>query len=183
MALAIHDRKLYRAQNSQELIDGLPKGAKILADPGDLFTSAWPNTIHKFVEQQVGALPPAMRLLNNNPGYWFEELGRMATKIEAQVRRNCVKKNFTFNAKRPITALQQQEHIMASKNSGVKRKHLDKSLKIKLIATENPRRKGTHGFKSWEKMENGMTVAQFLQDGGRMNDLQWEVKKGHVTLS
>jgi hypothetical protein len=190
MALAIHDKKLYRGATPQQLFDCLPKGAKILPTPADLFTSAWPNTIYAFVEKQIGNLPLSLRQMNNNPGYWFEVLGKMAQKVELHVKQKSVKKDFTFNAKQPITETLTPEEEMAKSRSkkaaastDKKRKHLDKSLKLKLLIDENPRRKGTAGFKSWEKMENGMSVAEFLQKGGRMVDLQWDVKKGHVSLS
>lgn len=64
-----------------------------------------------------------------------------------------------------------------------KRKHLNKSAKIEKRVQENPRRKGTHGWASWEKIVDGMSVAEYLQLGGRGNDLAWELKKGHAVLT
>lgn len=190
MALAIHDKKIYRGINSQQLLDFLPEGVKVMAEPADLFTSAYPNTIYAFVEAQIGNLPLNLRQMSNNPGYWFETLGKMAQKVELHVKQKSVKRDFTFNTKQPIKETLTTEEEMAKSRSkkviaatNKKRKHLDKSLKLKILADENPRRKGTAGFKSWEKMEDGMTVAEFLQKGGRMVDLQWDVKKGHVSLS
>lgn len=50
--------------------------------------------------------------------------------------------------------------------------NLDK--KIYKLITFNPRRKNTHGWKSWELIEDGMTVAEFVKAGGRSRDIMWD---------
>ena len=47
---------------------------------------------------------------------------------------------------------------------------------------ENPRRKGSHGFHSFEVIEDGITYEEFLERGGRLKDLDWDISKGHVTV-
>lgn len=46
----------------------------------------------------------------------------------------------------------------------------------------NPRREGTHGFKSFALIKNGMTYEQYITAGGRANDLAWDVEKGNVKI-
>jgi hypothetical protein len=47
---------------------------------------------------------------------------------------------------------------------------------------ENPRRKGTAGFKSFSVIKNGMTFEAFIAAGGRRQDLAWDVEKGNVKV-
>lgn len=46
----------------------------------------------------------------------------------------------------------------------------------------SPRKPGTWGDKSWKKIKNGMTYEQYLKAGGRRNDLQWDVERGHIRI-
>jgi hypothetical protein len=54
--------------------------------------------------------------------------------------------------------------------------------RIYLLRKDNPRKEGTHGWSSWEKVKNGMTVADYLSAGGRRNDLQWDIEHGWAEL-
>lgn len=188
MALAFHNRQVYKASSTADLTRFLPAAEVVLDGPRDLFVASWPDTIYVFVSKRV--TPPACAAaLRNNPNYWYEELLKTAINIEIKNKHNSQIMDFTFNAIAPIkvnsstTRINSMPRKAATKKDEQKiRNHIDKSLKIIKKVVENPRRKGTHGFKSWEKIEDGMTVAQYLQEGGRANDLQWEVKKGHVVL-
>ncbi len=51
----------------------------------------------------------------------------------------------------------------------------------KLIAN-NPRRKGTHGWRSWELIENGMTFEEYKSRGGRSQDLRWDIDRGRCEV-
>ena len=55
--------------------------------------------------------------------------------------------------------------------------------KITKLQRENPRREGTHGHKSWELIKNGMTVDAYLDAGGRMNDLRWDLSRKRIKLT
>lgn len=180
MAIAFHDRQIYKAPTTAELSQQLP-GAEILLDgPRDLFIASWPNTIFSFVEKRM-ATPP--HLQHNNPNYWYEELAKMAIRIEAKKDKIAIKKDFTFNAIAPIVVKQERGmNETVTKKDERKRKHIDRSLRIKKKVSENPRRKGTLGYKSWEKINDGMTVAEFLQNGGSMSGLRWDLAKGFVAL-
>lgn len=54
--------------------------------------------------------------------------------------------------------------------------------KIQKLADKNPRREGTAGYKSWEKIRNGMTYEQYLEAGGRRQDLAWDIEHKYVKL-
>jgi len=54
--------------------------------------------------------------------------------------------------------------------------------KIYKITKENPRRKDTHGWKSFNVIKDGMTFEEYVQAKGRTKDLDWDAKKGHVEL-
>lgn len=53
---------------------------------------------------------------------------------------------------------------------------------IKMIVTENPRREGTFGYKSWEVMRDGMTFEDYIAAGGRRKDLAWDISYGRVKM-
>jgi hypothetical protein len=53
---------------------------------------------------------------------------------------------------------------------------------IRKVATENPRREGTHGYSSWELIKNGMTYEKYIAAGGRRQDLAWDLERGYVKL-
>lgn len=46
----------------------------------------------------------------------------------------------------------------------------------------NPRREGTHGYKSWEAIKDGMTYEAFIEAGGRNRDLMHDVNQGRLEL-
>ena len=74
----------------------------------------------------------------------------------------------------------------AAAKSGAGRKSLfGDTAKIKSLTKENPRRAGTHGHKSMEIIikNPGITVADFVKKGGRLNDLRWDVEHKSVSVS
>ena len=58
----------------------------------------------------------------------------------------------------------------------------DPSLTIRKDVKGNPRKEGTLGHQSFSLITNGMTVAKFVELGGRMKDLQWDIKAGNCHL-
>lgn len=51
---------------------------------------------------------------------------------------------------------------------------------------ENPRREGSHGWKSYNILAaklDGVLYEDYIAAGGRGNDLRWDIDKGWVTLS
>jgi len=60
------------------------------------------------------------------------------------------------------------------------------NAKITAIVAENPRRKGTHGYKSMqiimESQDKTITYGAYVKAGGRRQDLSWDLDKGHVVV-
>jgi hypothetical protein len=54
---------------------------------------------------------------------------------------------------------------------------------IKKLVAKNPRRRGTHGYKSFAIIKSGMTYQQFIRRGGRNRDLAWDIAKNRVRLT
>jgi DNA-binding MarR family transcriptional regulator len=50
------------------------------------------------------------------------------------------------------------------------------------ISKTNPRREGTHGYKSFALIKDGMTFEAYRQAGGRNNDLAWDLDHGFVEM-
>ena len=53
---------------------------------------------------------------------------------------------------------------------------------IHKLKTFNPRKKGTHGHRSWELITDGMLFTDYIKAGGRMNDLRWDIERKHIEL-
>ena len=66
---------------------------------------------------------------------------------------------------------------------GAGRKSSFQGQKLFPLAQENPRRKGSFGWRSFEvlRQKPGIEYAEFLADGGRRVDLAWDIKHGYVT--
>jgi len=54
--------------------------------------------------------------------------------------------------------------------------------KIKKAVRKNPWRKDSSGAKSWELLQTGMTVRQFLDAGGKMRDLRTDIAKERIRV-
>lgn len=63
------------------------------------------------------------------------------------------------------------------------RNRLDPKLTIVKQVTGNPRREGTFGYHSFSLIKNGITIEKFVQKGGRMKDLRWDLEHGYVKVS
>lgn len=58
----------------------------------------------------------------------------------------------------------------------------DAGKKIYRIVKTNPRKENTWGWKSFNVVKDGMTVAEYLKAGGRRNDLAWDVDHKFLEL-
>ena len=58
----------------------------------------------------------------------------------------------------------------------------DPSMVIIKDVKGNPRKEGSLGFQSFSLIKSGMTVAKFVELGGRMKDLQWDILAGNLHL-
>jgi hypothetical protein len=54
--------------------------------------------------------------------------------------------------------------------------------KIYKLAKGNPRREGTHGWKSYNLVHDGMSFEEYIEAGGRATDLQWDLDHQFVEL-
>lgn len=48
---------------------------------------------------------------------------------------------------------------------------------------ENPRREGTFGYNSYALIRDGIKFETYIEKGGRLKDLDWDIKKGYVVAS
>lgn len=53
---------------------------------------------------------------------------------------------------------------------------------IRVLAEENPRRKGTKAHERFELFKDGMTVKEYLDAGGTRLAIRTNVEKGHIEL-
>jgi len=70
-----------------------------------------------------------------------------------------------------------------AQSAAIERHRLDPQLKIVSQVEGNPRREGSIGFKSFNKIKNGMTYEQYIAAGGRRQDLDFDLKQKYVRLS
>jgi hypothetical protein len=54
---------------------------------------------------------------------------------------------------------------------------------VRRLIKENPRRKGTKAAKKWDILKKGMTVADFIDKGGKRSTIAKYVRKGWVKLT
>jgi hypothetical protein len=70
--------------------------------------------------------------------------------------------------------------------AAVARHRLNPSMFIVPLVDENPRRKGSHGFKSLQIIlgaRKPISVADFQKKNGRLRDLHWDVNAGNAKLT
>lgn len=53
---------------------------------------------------------------------------------------------------------------------------------IHIVVKKNPRKEGSHGWHSYGKMKEGMTIEEYLKAGGRRVDLMWDADKKNIEL-
>lgn len=174
-AVAFHQKQVYSGQSAAALRLQLINPDLLLDSPMDLHVAAFSfsrnKTVYALIEQYLGtdaARQIYSRCNCNNPVTWFDALLKYGQPL---------KKDFTFETKQ--RTIPQQEKMMTEI---IKKPRLDKLKRIKKLKQENPRRAGTAGWKSWEILKPGMDVAGFLEEGGRIVDLNWDLKKGNLEL-
>lgn len=64
-----------------------------------------------------------------------------------------------------------------------RRARFNKDQVITLLVNENPKRKGTLAWAKWEIYENGMTVGEYLEAGGKRSTLLYDVEKGYIEIN
>lgn len=101
-------------------------------------------------------------------------------------------KAFRKAARRPVKFTQSDDSTEDTDNMAKSKKSASKASKKKSIpgvsrassfsgkklfklVKENPRRAGTNGYKSWEKLTSGMTWDAAVKAGARAVDLRWDI--------
>ena len=60
-----------------------------------------------------------------------------------------------------------------------------KIIKVSSELEENPRREGSHGYKSMQILldnRNGISYEDYITNGGRRQDLAWDIAHGNAHL-
>lgn len=76
-----------------------------------------------------------------------------------------------------------KKRLLIHDNSMLYKGKLPALAKIKRLVRDNPRRPGTHGDRSWAIGRSGMTIEQYVDAGGRRNDLRWCIAHGWIGLT
>lgn len=64
-----------------------------------------------------------------------------------------------------------------------KRRHrFSKKAVIKLLVIDNPKRKGTLAYDRYALYKDGMTIAEYVEAGGRSGDIKHDVKFEYIQL-
>jgi hypothetical protein len=71
-----------------------------------------------------------------------------------------------------------------AEGEGRGRKSQYSGMTLRATVEANPRREGSHGFKSLGLIlaagKNGISYEDYIKKGGRLNDLVWDINKDHV---
>ena len=62
------------------------------------------------------------------------------------------------------------------------RRRANKKSIIKILVENNPKRKGTLTYERVALYKDGMTVAEYVQAGGRTGDVNHDVEQGYISL-
>ena len=72
-----------------------------------------------------------------------------------------------------------------AQKAAVARHRLDPQMFIVSQVDGNPRRKGSHGFKSFQIIAGArkpVQIEMFVKKGGRLRDLHWDINAGNAKL-
>lgn len=133
-------------------------------------SGAWTQTTWNLDVKEVQAL------LSNTAD------GKAAATKENTMKKNSAKsasKTSTSKSTKAVSAKKATKKVAAKK---VARVRIPKVAVIVRVAKENPRQPKTHGWKSFNKITKGMSVAEFVKAGGRMVDLRWDLAKGNLKI-
>jgi hypothetical protein len=68
-------------------------------------------------------------------------------------------------------------------NEPIKRIRYNKDSVITIVATSNPKRKGTLTYTRFALYKNGMTIADYVKAGGRTGDINYDIIAGYITVA
>lgn len=115
-------------------------------------------------------------------------IGALCIQIE---RKNAAERSGDFQPKNGATRMpsdkpeQDVPAETAPKTQRLGRASMNGKIIIDLEpGVVNPRRPNTHGSKSMQIIKDhpGLSISVFLEKGGRLQDLSWDIKKGNVRV-
>jgi hypothetical protein len=128
------------------------------------------------------AMPDAIIIANEADISDALTVGQMVTVYNALEEKPITKfENKTKGATRLFSAiLAKFPKVKKEKAPGTRAQNREKVIRI--LVSDNPRREGTAGYRSFALIKDGMTVGAYLEAGGRMVDLRWDEKKKNIKI-
>lgn len=105
--------------------------------------------------------------------------GSTTEEKEADMATKKTKTPRVKKEKAPRVARVKKEKVV--REPGAARNRIDKSAVIKSVA-DNPKRPSSAAFERYKKYTVGQTVQKFLDKGGWLADVRWDVAQGFVKL-
>lgn len=84
---------------------------------------------------------------------------------------------------RRIKVVEEKKEVKESTPKTSRRARFTEDQVITLLVNENPKRKGTMAWAKWEIYEDGMTVGEYLEAGGKRSTLNYDVEKGYIEIN
>lgn len=84
---------------------------------------------------------------------------------------------------RRIKVVEEKKEAEESTPKTSRRARFTEDQVITLLVDENPKRKGTMAWEKWEIYEDGMTVGEYLEAGGKRSTLNYDVEKGYIEIN
>lgn len=108
-------------------------------------------------------------------------------KPEAHTETNMAKKSAVAEQVEQVAEKQAKkrgnaEALKKAREAGVKGREEARARKIKVLASENPKREGSAAHKKFSLYKNGMTVGEFLDKGGTSSCIAYDVKHGYIEV-
>jgi hypothetical protein len=108
----------------------------------------------------------------------MDQLSRAATTTKKENKVMAAKKTKQANAK----AAKGKKAAAKSTNSNGKRETALLDHTLHKLIKDNPRREGTHGFKTWDAIKNGMTYRDAIDAGARNKDIRHDINLKRLEL-
>ena len=87
-----------------------------------------------------------------------------------------------FTSVAPAKKTKAAKSAKKSASTGARSTYATDQRKIKVLAKENPKRKGTAAYQRFELYKKSTTVADFIAKGGRTIDLAYDQAHGFIKL-
>ena len=168
------------AASSEKEAKNLGNGSIIFSSPEQLATN--PNTTGQILSRAFNEMSPI-------------QIDRFADKVSGSkrlfklVQESSPKNDFYGkfdNLPAEKSAANSEEKTPSNNEKPKKPRGKFAGKVIKLLVDKNPRREATHGFHSMGILINAspsnVTFEDYIKDGGRIADLQWDLNKGNVEL-